>query len=198
MSDQANTPPTPPPTPTRPVTAAESGVPTIGEEFDSAKRTLPPAKIVLIGVVAVAIVLGIFSLLQRPQSPGTGSIDDIAGVETADKSVLVAITFTMTNQQQKSMWIHTMGAKLKTDSGEFSDDAASPVDFARYFQAFPELKKHSLDPMTVETKIPPGQTARGTIIVSFPVNQGAFEQRKSLSVVIQPYDMPAPVVLTKP
>jgi hypothetical protein len=198
MSDQANTPPTPPPTRTRPVTAAESGVPTIGEEFDSAKRTLPPAKIVLIGVVAVTIVLGIVSLLQRPQSPGTGSIDDIAGVETADKSVLVAITFTMTNQQQKSMWIHTMGAKLKTDAGEFSDDAASPVDFARYFQAFPELKKHSLDPMTVETKIPPGQTARGTIIVSFPVNQAAFEQRKSLSVVIQPYDMPAPVVLTKP
>jgi hypothetical protein len=34
-------------------------------------------------------------------------------------------------------------------------------------------------------------------MVSFPVNLDAFNQRKSVSVVIQPYDQPVPVTLSK-
>jgi hypothetical protein len=35
------------------------------------------------------------------------------------------------------------------------------------------------------------------VVVSFPVTQDGFDKRKSLSVVIQPYDQPLPLVLTK-
>jgi hypothetical protein len=35
------------------------------------------------------------------------------------------------------------------------------------------------------------------VIVSFPVTLDAFDQRRSVSVVIQPYDQPVPVTLTK-
>ena len=84
-----------------------------------------------------------------------------------------------------------------TDSGELSDEAASAMDFARYFQAFPALKEHALAALPPETKIPPGGQAQGTIVVSFPVTQDGFDKRKSFSVVIQPYDQPLPLVLTK-
>ncbi len=48
-----------------------------------------------------------------------------------------------------------------------------------------------------EVKIRSGGEAHGTIIVSFPVTQDAFEKRKSVSVAIQPYDQPVPIVLSK-
>jgi hypothetical protein len=80
-------------------------------------------------------------------------------------------------------------ATVKTDdSHEFSDDAAAPVDFERYFQAFPALKARAIAPLTVETKIPPGTDAQGTIMVSFPMTLDAFNKRKSLTVTVQPYD----------
>jgi len=109
----------------------------------------------------------------------------------------VAINVTVHNSGEKSLWIHDIKGKIVTDSGERSDEAASGVDFDRYFQAFPALKEHALAPLPPETKIPPGGQAQGTIVVTFPVTQEEFDKRKSLSVVIQPYDQPLPLVLTK-
>jgi hypothetical protein len=111
--------------------------------------------------------------------------------------VLVAVTVTLHNSGERPLWIHTIQGKLKTPSNEFSDDAASAVDFDRYFQAFPPLKQGAIAALLPETKIMPGNEARGTVIVSFPVTQADFDKRQSMSVSIQPYDQPLPVVLTK-
>jgi len=43
----------------------------------------------------------------------------------------------------------------------------------------------------------PGGRTKGTIIVSFPVSKDDFEKRKSLAVIVEPYDQPKPVVITK-
>jgi hypothetical protein len=69
------------------------------------------------------------------------------------------------------------------------------VDLDRYFQAFPALKESSEPPLSPETKLLAGAEQRGTIIVSFKVTREAFDQRKSLTVTIQPYDQVLPVVL---
>jgi len=170
----------------------------IGEEFGTAKKNLPPAKIVLIGVAAVAVIALIASFAQRPRSATTGSIDDMVPVEIPDQSaVMVAINVSVQNGGSKPYWIHTIQAELDTDKGNFSDDAASAMDFARYFQYLPALKQRALNPLERETKIEPGGQARGTIIVSFPVTPEAFAGRKQLKVTIQPYDQPVPLVLTK-
>jgi hypothetical protein len=170
----------------------------IGEEFGTARKNLPPAKIVAIALGAAAIVFGILAFVQRATPQGGGSIDNIAAIEIPDQNaVLVAINVTVRNSGQKPLWIHDIKAKLKTDSAELTDEAASAVDFDRYFQAFPTLKEHALAALPPETKIPPGGQAQGTIVVSFPVKQDGFDKRKSLSVVIQPYDQPLPLVLTK-
>jgi len=192
MSDQPVPPPQQPPPPTEPITEFH-----IGDEFGTAKRNLPPAGIVLICIAAVAVIVGIFAFKERPKPQGAGSIDFVAAAEVPGQNmILTAITLTLRNTADKPLWIHTLKAQLTTaDDKTFDDDAASAVDLDRYFQAFPALKESSAPPLSPETKLLAGAEQRGTIIVSFKVTREAFDQRKSLTVTIQPYDQVLPVVL---
>ena len=169
----------------------------IGDEFGTAKRNLPPAGIVLICIAAVAIVVAIVSFQQRAKPQGAGSIDLVSAAEVpGQNALLVAITLTLRNNANNSLWIHTLKAQLTDADGHtYEDEAASAVDLDRYFHAFPVLKESSEPPLPPETKILPGATQRGTIMFSFPLTKEAFDQRKSLAVTIQPYDQPLPVVL---
>jgi len=170
----------------------------ISEEFGTAKKNLPPYKILIVGVVALAVVGAIFAFLQRPKTTAVGSIDDIVAVEIPDQNaVMVAINVSFQNQGKKAFWIHSMNANLETPSGTLSDNAASGADFERYFQAFPDLGAHALPPLKLEDKIEPGGSTKGTIIVSFPVNKDGFASRKSLKVDIWPYDQAVPLELSK-
>jgi hypothetical protein len=169
----------------------------IGEEFGTGRRNLPPAGIVLICLAVVALIVGIFAFQGRPKPQGAGSIDFVAAAEVPGQNmIMTAITFTLRNTADKPLWIHTLKARLTTaDNQTFDDDAASAVDLDRYFQAFPALKESSEPPLSPETKLLAGAEQRGTIIVGFKVAKEAFDQRKSLTVTIQPYDQVLPVVL---
>jgi len=190
MSDQP-APPQPPPSP-EPITQFH-----IGDEFGTAKRNLPPAGILLICIAAVAVIVGIFAFKERQKPQGAGSIDFVAAAEVPGQNmILAAITLTLRNTADKPLWIHTLKAQLTTaDDRTFDDKAASAVDLDRYFQAFPALKERSEPPLSPETKLLAGAEQRGTIIVSFKVTREVFDQRKSLTVTIQPYDQVLPVVL---
>jgi hypothetical protein len=170
----------------------------IGEEFGTAKKNLPPARIVLIGVGIVLVVGAILAVLERPQSSAVGSIDQMVSVEIPNQgSVMAAINVSFRNNGVKPFWMHTIRAELDTAIGTFTDDAASPADFDRYYQAFPTLKQYAIRPLEREAKIEPGGQTQGTIIVSFAVTPETFAARKALKVIIQPYDQPAPLVLAK-
>ncbi len=169
----------------------------IGEEFGTAKRNLPPAGIVLICIVVVAIVVGIFAFKGRARPQGSGSIDFVSAVEVPNQNMsLVAITVKLHNTAEKPLWIRTLKAQLQTSDGkDYEDEAASAVDLDRYYQNFPALKESSEAAIPPETKIPGGESRKGTIMVSYPISKEAFDQRKSLAVTIQPYDQPLPIVL---
>ena len=169
----------------------------IGEEFGTAKRNLPPVRIVLLCIAAVIVVLGIFVFVERPKPQGSGSIDFVTATEVPGQNmVLAAITVTLRNTTPRSLWIHSLTAQLTTADGKtFEDEAASAVDFDRYYQGFPALKEGAEPPLPPETKLLPGKEQKGTIIVSFKVSKEAFDQRKSLTVSIQPYDQPVPTIL---
>jgi hypothetical protein len=190
MSDQ--TTPPPPPPPPEPVTEFH-----IGEEFGTGRRNLPPAGIVLICLAVVALIVAIFAFKGRPKPQGAGAIDFVTAAEVPGQNmILTAITFTLRNTADKPLWIHTLKARLTTaDDKTFDDDATSAVDLDRYFQAFPALKESSEPPLSPETKLLAGAEQKGTIIVGFKVTREAFDQRKSLTVTIQPYDQVLPVVL---
>lgn len=169
----------------------------IGDEFGTAKRNLPPAGIVLICIAAVAVIVGIFAFKERAKPQGAGSIDFVSVTDVPGQNmVLSAITVTLRNTGEKPLWIHTLTAHLVTaDNQALDDEAASAVDLDRYYQAFPVLKQSSEPPISPEAKLLPGTEQRGTIIVGFKVTKEAFDQRKSLTVAVQPYDQPLPIVL---
>jgi hypothetical protein len=170
----------------------------IGDEFGTAKRNLPPAKVLLLATAGVLIIAGVAAFLQRAKPQGAGSLDSVTAVEIpGQNAALVALTFTLRNSGEKSLWVHGIQGKLVTSSGELSSDAVSAVDFDRYYQAFPALKANAQTALAPEDKLQPGQELKRTVIVSFPVTLEAFNQRRSVSVVIQPYDQPVPVILTK-
>lgn len=193
MADQP-VPPTQPPAPAEPVTEFN-----IGDEFGTAKRNLPPAGIVLICIAAVAVIVGIFAFKERTKPQGAGSIDFVTAVEVPGQNlILSAVTITLHNSGEKALWIRTLKARLTTADGKtFDDAAASGVDLDRYAQSFPTLKDNAQPALFPETKIAAGGEHKGTIVVSFPVTKQAFDERKSLTVTIQPYDQPVPVILTK-
>lgn len=198
MPDQSPAPPpqTPPPpaTPTKPTGPTIS----IGEEFGTAKKNLPPAKIVLIAVGAVVIVVLIASFLKRAKPQASGTLDNVVAIEVPGQSTtMAALTFTLHNTSDKALYVRTIEGKLVTASGEETADAVSAVDFDRYFQAFPALKNGAEPPLSPETRMEVGQTVTRTIMVGFPVSLDAFNQRKSVSVVIWPYNYTVPVVMMK-
>ena len=187
------TPPSASPTPPESGTSFD-----ISEEYGTAAKNLPPAKVVAIGISLIVLIALVVGLAQRPKVSASGSIDDITSIEMPNQnSVMVALAISMKNHGKKRFYIHDIQSELETGSGKFSDEAASGVDFERYFQAFPALKEHALAPLKPETMIEPGGETKGTIIVSFPVTADAFANRKSIKVTIRPYDQPVPLVLTK-
>lgn len=213
MSDPTPDQPSPPPA-SRPETRTQTNVnpnvnpdasPTkdpgtefrIGEEFGTAKRNLPPVRIVLICIAAVAVVIGILAFKERPKPQGAGSVDFVSAAEVPGQDmILSAITMTLRNTAEKPLWIHTLKAQLTTADGKtFEDEAASAMGLDRYYQAFPALKESSEPPLSPETKLLAGAEQRGTIVVAFKVAKEAFDQRKSLTVTIQPYDQVLPIIL---
>jgi hypothetical protein len=203
MPDENPKPPTVPQTkptpPTSPAPATQRG-PTIhiGEEFGTAKRNLPPAKIVVFTGLGLLVIVAVVAFLQRAKPKGGGSLDNVVAVELpGQNAVLVALTFTLRNSPGKPLWVHDIEGKLKTASAESTAEAVSAVDFDRYFQAFPALKANALPALSPEDKLQPGQEVQRTVVVSFPVTLDEFNRRQSVAVVIQPYDQPVPIVLTK-
>src|SRR5271157_2977211 len=171
-----------------PPRAYDAGHVPITEEFDSAKRTLPPAAPVAIALVVVAIVVGIVAFLFRSKPVAQGGIDAVYFSEPASMTNgMVLVQVTLRNVGDKTLYIKTITANLKTDQ-ELSDNAASPSDYERYFMAYPDLKEHSTQPLVVEMKIAPGAEQKGSVLVSFPVTREQFEARKDLNVTIEPYD----------
>ena len=187
----AATPPTTLPTPAGPTIS-------IGEEFGTAKKNLPPVKIVLIAVGIVLVVVLIASFVKRAKPQGGGSLDKVTAVEIPDQgSTMVALTFTVTNGSDKILYVHDLHGTIKTDAGVLSAEAVSAVDFDRYFQIFPALKAGTQPALSPEAKIQPGETVQRTIIVAFPVTLEVFYKRNSTSVAIMPYDQTVPIVLTR-
>jgi len=166
------------------------------EEFDKAKWTLPPWQPVVVALVIVGIVVAILAWVTKVKPQGKATIDNINVVQLQGDNVLVAINATLDNTGPKPLWIHDIKAQVKTDKGDFSDEAAPAVDAERYYQAFPDLKQNTLPALLPEAKIAPGGRQAGTMVFSFPVTKDQFDKRKSLTITIQPYDQKA-VVLTK-
>jgi len=192
MPDEATKPKTSQP-------AQDAGHIPITEEMDSAKWTLPPILPVVIVLAALVAIVGGLAYLLRPKPGASGAIMEVHTAELPDKSsTFVLMQVRVNNIGSQPMWVREIKAQLKTDQGEWTDNAASTVDFERYFKAFPDLGRHQTAPLKPETKIAPGEQIEGMVLVLFPVTQDAFDKRKSLTVTLENYDRRPMVIAEKP
>src|SRR5438270_9535976 len=194
MPDQ---PPAPAPNPGTPVASTGPTI-NIGEEYGTAKKNLPPAKILLLAVAGVVIIVIVGSFLRRAKPQASGSLDNVAAVEIpGQNATMTALTFTIRNTSDKTLYVRSLEGKINAPTGESTADAVSAVDFDRYFQAFPQLKTSAQPALSPETKIEPNEAVARTIIVAFPVTLDQFNKRTATSVIIWPYNETVPVELKK-
>jgi hypothetical protein len=177
----------------------DAGHTPITEEMDSAKWTLPPIVPILIAVAAVAIVVGIVAFANRQSPVLNGEIADVQSVETSTgQSTLVAVNVKVHNATDQTIHIKSVTCSLQLpDKPEaLTDDAASYIDFDRYYAGLPAIKTNAIDPLKPDTKIAADTDHAGRVIFSFPVPKAQFDARKALSITINLYDH-APVIITK-
>lgn len=206
MSNPPLTPETPgqEATPAEPSTSAQTSAAhdektdfNIAEEYGTARKSLPPARIVLICLSVVVTIATIYAVTHRARPQSSGSIDNVAAVAMpGQNAVMVAVNVSLQNNEQKQTWIKTIQVTGDAGGDKHTDDAAPAVDAKNYLDTLPELKQHALPILTPETRINPGGKITGTIVVSFPVTAEVFAARKSLTVTITPYDE-VPIILTK-
>jgi len=200
-------PPLTPATPGQPATPVDAATPgptpaeqtdfDIGEEYGTARKSLPPVGIVAICLAVVVAIAVVYALTHRAHPQSSGSIDDIFAVPMpGQNAVMVAVNVSLQNNEEKQTWIKTIQVTADAGGDKHTDDAAPAVDAKSYLETLPDLKQHALQVLTPEKRINPGEKIAGTIIVSFPVTAEAFAARKSLTVTITPYDE-VPIILTK-
>lgn len=191
------TKPTPPPQP-----PPDAGHVPITEEFDSPKWTLPPVIPIVIGLAIVLVVIGVILLGGRAKPGASAAITGVYAVDMKGQpGILATVQVHITNIGQLPMWIKSASVTIDTEQGKWTDEAAPPSDFERYFQAYPELKDHAGAPIAAETKIPPGGQLDGTVLVGYPpppepnsttppvtFTADQFAKRKGLTVNIELYD----------
>ena len=194
MPDPPVTPPPPPEAP------AASDQPTnfdISEEYGTARKNLPPAGIVAISVAVVVAIAAVYALTHRAHARSTGAIEDVVAVPMPGQDmVMVAVNVSLQNNELKPTWIKSIKVAAEVGGNKLSDEAAPAVDSERYFQAMPELKQHARNLLTPEMRVDPGGRLAGTVVASFPVKAEQFATRKSLTVIITPYDE-LPITMTK-
>lgn len=170
----------------------------ITEEFDSAKRSLPPIAPLAVALVVVVVFIVGVAYIFRSKPIAQGQIDQAFAMQQAENPYsMVLMQVTLRNVGDKPLFIKEIKADIMVDQVESVDDAASAVDYARYLQAFPDLQMYATAPLKVETKIPPGGEVKGSVMVAFPITKEQFYTRKDLNVTILPYDQKAIVLREK-
>jgi hypothetical protein len=168
------------------------------EEFDSFKHTLPSVGPVIIGMALLAIAIGAAIYFLRPTPVASGSIDQAFAVNVPGQNLALAtVQLSMTNVSKKPLFLKNVKITIRTDKGDFSDDFGSATDFERYFQAFPELRQHSITGLTRESRIAPGDRISGSVVVSFPVSKESFDNRQAITATVSYYDQTRPIVITR-
>ena len=173
----------------KPGVGFDAGHVPITEEFDSAKRTLPPVAPLAVALLVVLVFIIGVAYIFRSKPVAQGQIDQAFAMQQENNAYsMVMMQVTLHNIGDKALYIKEIKASIVSDQGESTDDAASAVDYGRYLQAFPDLQTYASDPLKVETKIAPGGEAKGSVLVAFPITKEQFYGRKDLRVTIVPYD----------
>src|SRR5579863_827676 len=166
-----------------------------GESYTRGTSHVIVATVVATVLVSIAIAVYIFMGEKPPASVGEildawahpmhteTSGWDANGAAIPKEEIDQVLLFThvrLHNQSKQPIFLHQIVANATLADGIHSSYAASPTDFERIFQAYPQLQQWHATPISHDLTLQPGETREGTFACSFRVPKADWEARKDL------------------
>jgi len=189
----------------------------MSEEMDSARWSLPPIIPVLVALVVIAVIVGSYAYRQRPGIISTGTVDAfrtfpvhtesarmpqpggmVATPEVYDQMLVMAHVTIKNASPKQTLYIKSVDAKLtNADGTEMTTTQAAKSDQDQLFGYYKQLADFQMQPISLETRILPGQSVTGMTVFSFGITTDAWKSRKDFTISISFYDQ-NPLVLHAP
>jgi hypothetical protein len=184
------------------------------EELPSAR----PSHILKLGSVAtllvIAVIAGFILLNPAPREP-VGEVLDVRlyapppPVVQADglvlasapapalpsRTLLVLTPVKIHNTSDQPFSVFDLTGTVRLGNAEYESSNASAEDFQKVFYYYPELASYRQPALQRHAAIPPGATASGLLVFSYPLTEQQWSQRASFHVKAS-FDRGKDIVLT--
>jgi hypothetical protein len=108
--------------------------------------------------------------------------------EQAEDAFFVLAAVRVDNRMKDPLYINDItGTLTSSDDSQLQASAIGENDISNLFITFPKLKPLASPPLLRESTIPPGGSAEGMVLLSFPVSEDVWNKRKSASVTVNFY-----------
>jgi len=118
--------------------------------------------------------------VSDPDLPGPG----MPGVPTDQDQMLVLSQVQIKNTSKQPLQIFDLSADLTLPNDKQRSLGATTEDINRLFQRFSDLGPLRMDPLARQQVIPPGQTADGLVVFSYPITEDQWKLRKDLQITV--------------
>jgi hypothetical protein len=121
---------------------------------------------------------------QTRAMPGTTHI--IGTTEHADDDLYVLLTVKLTDKLRLPLFIKDETAILTAPDHTVADSSAIQVpDLQNLYTTFPALQKLASEPLARDTKVAPGQSAEGMVLLHFPgATEANWTSRQSATLTL--------------
>lgn len=125
----------------------------------------------------------------------------VVGRDQVEDDVYILVTVRLKNELRLPLFLKDFnGSLIATDALPLTTSAVEKADLATLYQTFPALGKlaaQQLNPLYRETRVDPGQTVEGTVMLHFPVTPAVWDGRQDATLTIDLYHQPS-LTLTIP
>jgi hypothetical protein len=165
---------------------------------------------IIVGVIVVVVAALVYFLV--PRSDADVSIIHTAIVPThtvfkadsivvgqpqAEDDMYVLTIVHIEDKAKVPLFIKDITGNLTTGQGDATASAVEGNDLPNLYLTFPALKLLATPPLLRETSIQPGQSAEGMVVLHFPVDANAWNNRKTATVTLDFYHQD-PITTTIP
>ena len=125
----------------------------------------------------------------------------VVGRDQVEDDVYVLVTVRLKNELRLPLFLKDFnGSLIHADTLPLTTSAVQKADIATLYQTFPALEKlaaKQAKPLDRETRIDPGQTVDGTVMLHFPITPDVWDTRQDATLTIDLYHQPS-LTLTVP
>jgi len=145
---------------------------------------------VALGVVVVAIVVGVVFYVQRgAHLELKGSIQKVRTLALDDSSSLAILDFRFVNPSDYRFIVRQVEVSMEDKNGNvLAGSPVSEVDAKRVFEYYPLLGQKYNETLLVRTKIAPHQSMDRMVAARFEIPEKLLQDRKQLRIRVEDVD----------